>query len=301
MYDPLLDIIKKYDLVITKEIIEEERPGMARSRIYVADSPMGPVVLKMPTGGDVSRERIVNDTSHLLRYGQDPHVMDVIAFSFQHPMHVLLPLRTPLEEIFDKMSLHQVISACSDVAGALDRIHNDKRTHSDLHSRNIYLNNSSGQIADFELAQEIGKPIIGFSPGYLHPEQMRVGPKHAERFSDLWGLGVILFQTLTGTVKQEYQWLTSRTISNKDWFKSNFNRIYFCGKDEGRDQNSFVRLNGYSCRNSLEKKIEQRYRGFNGWISDQVFDILDTLIRSVPPYPLAGQVHQQLQYTASKL
>lgn len=111
----------------------------------------------------------------------------------------------------------EVISLFSDVCAGVARAHDAGVVHRDLKPGNVMLELKRGRVvarvADFGLArvmhgEETGEGydakrtlagrLMG-SPAYAAPEQL-IDARHADHRADLWSLGVMLFELLTGQV-----------------------------------------------------------------------------------------------------
>jgi serine/threonine protein kinase len=103
------------------------------------------------------------------------------------------------------IELREALQLSITIADALAAVHNVGLTHRDLKPANIVLEETEGpHIVDFGLAvsaemqadQEEGEQAGTYR--YMAPEQIRGDAKLIDGRTDLWALGVIMFQMLTG-------------------------------------------------------------------------------------------------------
>ncbi len=96
------------------------------------------------------------------------------------------------------------------IGSALDYVHRKSIVHRDLKPENIFIEidphkkEHQAKILDFGIAGIAREPtltgtgaVLG-SPLYMSPEQIQGNTKEADARSDLYSLGIVLFQTLTG-------------------------------------------------------------------------------------------------------
>lgn len=116
-----------------------------------------------------------------------------------------LPGRTLADELADgPLPERRVEAIAVDIAGALATAHELGVIHRDVKPGNILVTDAGGvKLADFGIAKSadtmdltVTGMIVG-SPSYLAPE--RLGGEPATARSDLYALGVVLYEALTGT------------------------------------------------------------------------------------------------------
>ncbi|RMG12792.1 MAG: serine/threonine-protein kinase [Planctomycetota bacterium] len=108
------------------------------------------------------------------------------------------------------LSLKEFIDLVATVAEALHHAHEQGIVHRDVKPQNILVDGKGRpRIADFGLARDLGRSsltevgdLVG-TPLFMSPEQLRGDPSAIDRRTDVYALGVLLYERLAGRLPVE--------------------------------------------------------------------------------------------------
>ena len=169
-------------------------------------------------GIKILRDQFIQDKDFVARFRQEacnaaglshPNIVNIYDFGSEHDINYIVMEyvvgRTLKEVITDSGALdyQTAVKYAIGIASALKQAHDHAIVHCDVKSQNILIDTKGvAKITDFGIARAFGQPseseergVIG-SVYYLSPEQAAGKPVTAQ--SDLYSLGVVLFEMLTG-------------------------------------------------------------------------------------------------------
>lgn len=195
------------------QIVQKLGSG-AMGSVFLAEDPMlqRQVALKIPIiNGANARERFFREARAIakLRHANICPVFDVGEVNDQLFIAMAFIEGKDLQEFLGgtKMkSRRATANLCRKIADAMHHAHSENVVHRDLKPANIMLDSRHEPlIMDFGLAQNANEDtkmtqtgVLMGSPSYMSPEQVRAKPDEIGPATDIYSLGVILYEMLTG-------------------------------------------------------------------------------------------------------
>ena len=182
----------------------------AQAKVFIAKREgagdlVAPVALKVGVLSD--RKRFESEV-RLMTELRSPNLLSALSYGIIEGFAPLFWIEMPLmggHSLADvgKVSLEEGVKLCLGVIEGLKALHQAGVAHRDLKPSNVLLS-ASGEVklADFGLSKKMSDAgasvtetgVMG-SPAYMSPEAIKGKPKLA---SDIWALGVLLCEVLTG-------------------------------------------------------------------------------------------------------
>lgn len=239
------------------------------------------IILKSLDTSNLSDQTILHRfkrEAKILAHLDHPNIIKVLDFgTYQNYFYISFEyfeadsLRNFLKK--KKPELDEFEKIVSQILAGLSYAHSRNIIHRDLKPENILIDsNLKIKIADFGLAlseddiQVTQKESIVGTPSYMSPEQIR--GEELTPSSDIFSLGIILFEILTG----------SNPFVGKD-ITSTINNILFLEKEvlEQKLDNIPEKWKSIILK-CLEKSVEKRYKSVNEILSDARLELETTEI-----------------------
>jgi serine/threonine-protein kinase len=194
------------------EIVEELGSGGTASVLKGVDLQTGQLVAVKVLWNNLfknesMRKRFIFEANQYL-YLRHPGIVSLRDFIIKEEAYYLVMEFVDgvnLEEYINKVSgpvpEPKAIQIMAEILGAIEYAHNAGVLHLDIKPANIMLDSSGKiKILDFGISNDESKMESGTvmgSPLYMSPEQTT--GKNVDKQSDIYALGITLFQLLTGT------------------------------------------------------------------------------------------------------
>jgi WD40 repeat protein/tRNA A-37 threonylcarbamoyl transferase component Bud32 len=195
------------------------------------------VALKMLRGADLSgaaeRIRFLAEAEAVAAV-RHPHVVQVFEVGDHDGLPFLALEYLPGGTLAQRLKVGPGVSArlqpraaaelVARLAAAVQAVHDQGIVHRDLKPSNVLFDESgSPKVADFGLAKrgtsDLTKTqaVMG-TPAYMSPEQAKGETKFVGPTADVWALGVILYECLTGTrpFEADESWAVLRNVIHSD-------------------------------------------------------------------------------------
>ncbi|MGZ7095070.1 MAG: DUF4350 domain-containing protein [Methanobacterium sp.] len=189
-------------------------------RVFKAINKEGKeVALKIPKSFDKRAERSfiteVSNWSHL----DNPHIVKLLGYKILPIPYIETEF---CEERLDKgiKTLDEAVSIIYDIAKGLEYAHNKNIIHGDIKLSNILIKNGVYKISDWGLSKlmmDESVTLSGATPSYCAPEQISVEYGRADERTDIYQLGNIFYELITGRMPFEgnISQLYSSILTNK--------------------------------------------------------------------------------------
>lgn len=175
-------------------------------------------VLHRDVGIKILRDQFIQDKQFVARFRQEacnaaclshPNIVNIYDSGNEHDIYYIVMeyvVGRSLKEVIEEngaLDYKTAVRYAIGIASALKQAHDHSIVHCDVKSQNILIDTKGvPKITDFGIARAFGQPsngsdknVIG-SVYYLSPEQAAGQPVTPQ--SDLYSLGVVLFEMLTG-------------------------------------------------------------------------------------------------------
>ncbi|PKC66208.1 hypothetical protein RhiirA1_460010 [Rhizophagus irregularis] len=154
---------------------------------------------------ELKLHRSVNYHENIIRlYGITRVEIDTIQkYSFVLEYADSGTLNTYLNENFNKLDWNDKYNLASQLASAIEFLHEKDTIHRDLHGNNILIHQKNIKLADFGLSKKMAEAssntskILGVMP-YIDPKKLENQNYKLNKKSDVYSIGVLLWQISSG-------------------------------------------------------------------------------------------------------
>lgn len=175
-------------------------------------------VLHRDVGIKILRDQFIQDKQFVARFRQEacnaaclshPNIVNIYDSGNEHDIYYIVMeyvVGRSLKEVIEEngaLDYKTAVRYAIGIASALKQAHDHSIVHCDVKSQNILIDTKGvPKITDFGIARAFGQPCNGTDKNvigsvyYLSPEQAAGQPVTPQ--SDLYSLGVVLFEMLTG-------------------------------------------------------------------------------------------------------
>lgn len=157
---------------------------------YPGFTPIGKDSKKPLIGWDKARQKVV--FLRPTQKGKNPMALDsvVVTGDGVESSYETFPYCLPIDEM--RLDSDDILSAVSDAANALDKMHTAGLVHGDIKPEHIGLGSDGYALLDFEHTAQAGSERKGSSPGYINP--IRFAEKDIQVVDDIYAYLVTLLK-----------------------------------------------------------------------------------------------------------
>jgi WD40 repeat protein/tetratricopeptide (TPR) repeat protein len=292
-------------------LAEQQRP--VRRRVALKVLKPGMDTRQVLTRFEAERQALA-----LMDHPHIAHILDGGATASGRPYFVMELVRgVPLTDFCDhhRLPVRQRLELFVSVCQAVQHAHQKGIIHRDLKPSNILVTLHDGtpvpKVIDFGIAKAVGQQltdktlVTGFAqligtPLYMSPEQVEMSGLDVDTRSDVYALGVLLYELLTGTTPHDTERLQTapydevRRIIREEEPAKPSTRISTLGQaaatmsanrqsDPGRLRQLVRGELDWIVMKALEKDRNRRYQSANGLALDLQRYLHDEPVQACPP------------------
>ncbi len=245
---------KEIEKLLTDEVVVKEYPNSGQKKVFLVQNINGYKIIKILKHGD---ERVLREIEIVTQNNipNVPQIYDVKEFTdsagenYNYIVEQYIEGETLNDKLkFGKLDIAQGVKLLKTLLNIAVVLQEISTVHRDIKPDNIICSSSGDfYLIDFGIARQLDRSsltltvaLVGpHTPGYGAPELFQYNKKNIDIRSDLFSIGVVLFEALTG----QHPFLTGEEMNlNEIWYRTKtvFPKDYLIEGDTNKQLISFI-------------------------------------------------------------